>query len=297
MTYNEKLKELRVQNNMSQEQLAEQLHVTRQTVSKWEQGINQPDIYTLKQYANIFNVSLDEIAGDVEHENNHADKLRKACKTLWLISTMFYAFCVITVFVLFRFLQNEIPAHYNINGAIDRYGSKTEVLLHLLPFTFFYTMTLITYKIGAKNVGTPLLNLENTAFLVIFSIVVAVPFGYLAFVLATTVQYLMKGSVVSFVTCTLGAAELVLAIATHPKIMPQNSVMGFRTTFTLTNPEAWAKVNRFASICITVTMALMIAANMILISYWVVLGSTLAVFIALLITFIYHETLRKKMSK
>ena len=49
MELNEKLKELRIRSNMSQEQLAEQLHVTRQTVSKWEQGINQPDIYTLKK--------------------------------------------------------------------------------------------------------------------------------------------------------------------------------------------------------------------------------------------------------
>ena len=66
MEYKEKLRELRVQNNMSQEQLAELLHVTRQTVSKWEQGVNQPDIYTLKQYSQIFGVSLDELVGDIE---------------------------------------------------------------------------------------------------------------------------------------------------------------------------------------------------------------------------------------
>ena len=113
MEYNEKLKELRMQNNMSQEQLAEQLHVTRQTVSKWEQGINQPDIYTLKQYCAIFNVSLDELVGDIEKSPRHAQRRVKASKIIFLISTLLYIFTILLVVVLWRFLQDTLPMHWD----------------------------------------------------------------------------------------------------------------------------------------------------------------------------------------
>ena len=294
MEYYERLRELRIQHNMSQEQLAEQLHVTRQTVSKWEQGINQPDIYTLKQYSQIFGITLDELVGDAPQSTSTADKHRKACKTLLLISTAFYIFCVIAIFIIYRFLQDTTPAHYNDASEIDRYGNKAEVLLHLLSFTVFYAIVLFVYIIGKKNLGTPLLNLENTAFIVVLSIVLAIPVGYLAFVLAISVPYLIEHSIPSFAMCILCTVELLIAGSSHPKIAPNNYNLGFRTTFTLTNPEAWVKVNRFASISISVTVVLMIAANMIWISYWAILASAIALLVALLIAFIYHEVLRKK---
>ena len=295
MEYNERLRELRVKNDMWQDELAEKLHVARQTVSKWEQGVNEPDIFTLKQYAQIFNVTLDELLGDVEKSEKHTNKLRKACKTLLLINTAFYLFCLLAVFILFRFLQDTIPAHFNVNGEIDRYGNKGEVLLHLISFTVFYAITLTFYFIGKKNLGTPLLNLESTTFIVLFCIVVAIPVGYLAFVLAITVPYLLEHGTASFMMSILGAAELAIATLAHPKFTPANNILGFRTRFTLTDPEAWVKVNRFTSICIAVATALEIAINMIWISLWAVLASTIALFAALVISFVYHEVLRKKM--
>lgn len=297
MKYNEKLRELRVQSGMSQDELAEKLHVTRQTISKWEQGVNEPDIYTLKQYSQIFNVSIDELVGDVEKTDKTAIKNRKACKTMLFAGTAFYVFCVLVVFILFRFLQDTIPGHWNINGEIDRYGNKAEVLLHLICFTVFYALVLATYFIGKRNLDTPLLNLNNTGFIVMFAIVVAIPVGYLAFVLATTVPYLMEQSKASCLMCILGAVELSVAIPAHPKITTANYVLGFRTRFTLTNPEAWKKVNALASICMAAAAAIMIAANMIWISWWAMLATTIALFVALAISFAYHEVLRKKMSK
>ena len=294
MKYNEKLKQLRVQNNMSQDELSEKLHVTRQTVSKWEQGVNEPDIYTLKQYATIFNVTIDDIVGDVEHVNKRAINLRKASNKLFLASSLFFVFCVLVVFALFRFLQNEIPAHYDLHG-VDRYGSKAEILLHLVSLTVLYAIALTSYLIGRKNVGTKLPNLETGTFIAIFCTVLAAQIGYLVFLLTTTVKYLVDDSVISFVFCTVGAVELVLAIATHPKIMPPNGIAGFRTNFTLNNSEAWKKVNAFASISLGVASALLIAVNMIFVYTWVALSSELLILVALLIALVYHEVLRKKM--
>ena len=61
-----KIMELRKSNNMSQEQLAEQLYVSRQAVSKWERGEALPDINNLAAIAKLFNVTIDSIVnGDV----------------------------------------------------------------------------------------------------------------------------------------------------------------------------------------------------------------------------------------
>ena len=55
------IKLLRLEKGINQEQLAEQLHVTRQAVSNWETGKNQPDIETLTQIAEYFGVSVERL--------------------------------------------------------------------------------------------------------------------------------------------------------------------------------------------------------------------------------------------
>lgn len=52
---------LRKMKKMSQEDLAEKLEITRQTLSKWETGEAVPDIEKSKKLADIFEVSLDEL--------------------------------------------------------------------------------------------------------------------------------------------------------------------------------------------------------------------------------------------
>lgn len=59
MTLGQKLKELRSLKGLTQKELADQLHVSFQTVSKWENGENEPDIATLKELAGIFSCSVD----------------------------------------------------------------------------------------------------------------------------------------------------------------------------------------------------------------------------------------------
>ena len=58
--FSSQLTKLRESNNLSQSQLAEQLNVSRQAVSKWENGTALPDIVRLVEIAQLLNVSLDE---------------------------------------------------------------------------------------------------------------------------------------------------------------------------------------------------------------------------------------------
>ena len=57
------LLKLRSQRGLSQEQLAEQLFVTRQAVSRWENGETLPNIETLKQLSIYFDVSINTLLG------------------------------------------------------------------------------------------------------------------------------------------------------------------------------------------------------------------------------------------
>jgi len=56
--------ELRKKANLSQEQLAEKVGVSRQTISKWELSETAPDIKQAQFLSQIFNVSLDELTGN-----------------------------------------------------------------------------------------------------------------------------------------------------------------------------------------------------------------------------------------
>lgn len=64
MQLNEKLTMLRKQNNLTQEQFAEEMSVSRQTISKWERGDSVPDINSLIQIADFYEISLDQLVRD-----------------------------------------------------------------------------------------------------------------------------------------------------------------------------------------------------------------------------------------
>ena len=61
MEFNEKLQELRKQKGLTQEELAEQLYVSRTAISKWESGRGYPNIESLKAIAKFFSVTVDEL--------------------------------------------------------------------------------------------------------------------------------------------------------------------------------------------------------------------------------------------
>ena len=57
------LKNLREKNNLTQEQLAERVQVTRQAISRWETGETQPNTDTLKLLSRVFDVSINTLLG------------------------------------------------------------------------------------------------------------------------------------------------------------------------------------------------------------------------------------------
>ena len=67
MELNEQIKKCRTEMNLSQEELAEKIYVTRQSVSNWENGKTYPDIHSLLLLSSLFGISLDQLVkGDIE---------------------------------------------------------------------------------------------------------------------------------------------------------------------------------------------------------------------------------------
>ena len=63
MEFAEQIKCLRKESNLTQEEIAKKLNVTRQAISNWENNINEPKISYIIRLCNYFDVSADYILG------------------------------------------------------------------------------------------------------------------------------------------------------------------------------------------------------------------------------------------
>ena len=78
-----RIRELRAAHGMSQDDLAARVYVSRQTISKWENGKTYPDVQSLLLLSEIFGASVDSlIKGDVETMNETIDRDIETMKRL-----------------------------------------------------------------------------------------------------------------------------------------------------------------------------------------------------------------------
>lgn len=64
--FSEKLRELREQSGMKQEELAKKMYLSRPVISKWERGLQYPNVEQLKQLSHIFHISMDELMDNTD---------------------------------------------------------------------------------------------------------------------------------------------------------------------------------------------------------------------------------------
>ena len=76
------LKVLRKEKGLTQEQLAQQLHVSGRTVSRWETGSNMPDISLLIEIAEFYDVSIPEIVSGERKDSQMNEETREVARTL-----------------------------------------------------------------------------------------------------------------------------------------------------------------------------------------------------------------------
>lgn len=101
----------RKRDNMSQEELAAKIHVSRQSISNWENERNYPDIHNLLMMSILFNASLDDLVkGDVKIMK---EELQKSTFFKWsyimLASMVILSISIAPVFYFFGYYGLIIP--------------------------------------------------------------------------------------------------------------------------------------------------------------------------------------------
>lgn len=122
MALSNNIRKLREEKGFTQQQLADQLYVSRQTVCRWESGTRTPDLDMAERIAAIFHISLDELTSDEERKGFSFDGLslptekfreRKRLKErqkriLDFIEVVSAIYLVITIFMRVR-MEMSVP--------------------------------------------------------------------------------------------------------------------------------------------------------------------------------------------
>lgn len=115
---NEILKEKRKEFDLTQQNVADHLNVTRQTVSSWEVGKSFPDISTLIKISDFYQLSLDYmLKGDVnlmEKIEKDTNELKKYQKTKEILKMICYGLLIVAFFYLAGYAIGKGWAHYTL---------------------------------------------------------------------------------------------------------------------------------------------------------------------------------------
>ena len=113
MNFSEKLFELRKKSGLSQEELADKINVSRQTISKWEMNQSSPEMDKLINLSEIFNISIDELVGNerLEESNNeeenkdHIENMHPGVRRRYaILKLLFYILIIYLAISLFKFI-------------------------------------------------------------------------------------------------------------------------------------------------------------------------------------------------
>lgn len=108
MDLGKKIIEMRKNAKLSQEQLAEKLDVTRQTISNWENGKFYPDIDALVKISKCFNISLDDL---LSYDNKVLEYLKDSTDVVKSNKKLLYAILlnilIIILFIIVGIIANE----------------------------------------------------------------------------------------------------------------------------------------------------------------------------------------------
>lgn len=154
----EKLRNYRIKNKMTQQQVADRLDVSRQAVTKWEAGESFPSTANLISLSRLYHVSIEELTGEKEmeaaDERDNADQEQKKSKTFWTIEKQaFFVFLIGAFFV----------AAYILSPLFDLHPSMISLMIpQILLFTVTTVITFITdersrTKGGFFDIFSPLL--------------------------------------------------------------------------------------------------------------------------------------------
>ena len=135
------IKKLRQDNNLTQKDLANKYNVTYQAVSKWERGLNIPDISLLKQMSEDFNISIEELLSGKTTEPKFFQTKRKKIHIICLVLDIIVLLTLIIMLLLehnstYHFRKITSPSNdFNITGSIAYDDKKTSIYISNIEYT------------------------------------------------------------------------------------------------------------------------------------------------------------------
>lgn len=146
-----KIKIQRERKHWSQQELADQIHISRQSISKWEQNRALPSITNIIMMSNLFNMSLDELMKDDATLAAQMDAKMTVSKTLrgFLISLL----SAFILFIIIKLLNVDI---YNIS----EYFSDTALIIAIIimfKIDWYQLDKIVSKKVGLLIIFTLIL--------------------------------------------------------------------------------------------------------------------------------------------
>ncbi|HHX22669.1 MAG TPA: helix-turn-helix transcriptional regulator [Thermoanaerobacterales bacterium] len=202
-----RLKDARLKMNFTQEQVAERLSVSRQTISNWENEKTYPDIVRVIELSNLYSITLDELLKEdkkmIEYLEESTNVVKSKMKFSKLIQIMTYLVIWAGVVIVFW-----------LGGGSDAMGYSIMSLYIVLPVS-----TLITSIFIGKDKGWS----NKKWFLTIFFGVMYMLASYATFSLANMISFnkfnipdvsmLLPGMIVSAIGMGIGSIIKYL----HPR--------------------------------------------------------------------------------
>lgn len=148
MEFYENLKYLRKGANLTQEQLAEKLNVSRQAVTKWESGQSMPDIQNLKQMADMFGVSMDNLVGDVKEKKESV--MQKKIKDIGFYIFEILIVIIASVFSIINFINFIIS------------DETIRLLLYIITAILSFVYFIKNIKYYLKTSDKTIINMKDT---------------------------------------------------------------------------------------------------------------------------------------
>ncbi|MGN4557010.1 helix-turn-helix domain-containing protein [Bacillus cereus group sp. MYBK5-2] len=133
MIFSERLKEEREKRNWSQNDLAEKLHVSRQSVSKWETGKNYPSIEIIIHLSDLFGITIDEL---LRSDEELTQKIIEDSKQLAYPKWKLFFDSLFTLGVFLFLIKIVVWMLNKFAGASITIVADAPYVMNLLPLVF-----------------------------------------------------------------------------------------------------------------------------------------------------------------
>lgn len=147
MSVGSRIKKLRNDNNISQEELASAINVSRQIVSKWENDNTIPDSYNIKLLCEYFNTSADYLLMGEEKENH--DKKDKTPLFVLIAS-----YIISSILIIFSIISYSLKLHLKemkVGGPSSMVEIPYEIILLIVGILILVSTTIVFFKYKKKG--------------------------------------------------------------------------------------------------------------------------------------------------